>query len=216
MQRIHKVLIANRGEIAIRIIRACKELDIQTVAIYSKEDIGTLHRLKADESYLIGEDLDPTQAYLDIEGILSLAKAKGVDAIHPGYGFLSENQTFAQRCQEEGILFIGPEVRHLRMFGDKTSARQTAQAAGIPVIPGSNGLVESVDQIQAFAQEHGFPIMLKAVSGGGGKGMRVVQTLDEIQDAYDRVKSEALKSFGNSDLYVEKYIANPNHIEVQV
>ncbi len=216
MQRIHKVLIANRGEIAIRIIRACKELDIQTVAIYSKEDIGTLHRLKADESYLIGEDLDPTQAYLDIEGILSLAKAKGVDAIHPGYGFLSENQTFAQRCQEEGILFIGPEVRHLRMFGDKTSARQTAQAAGIPVIPGSNGLVESVDQIQAFAQEHGFPIMLKAVSGGGGKGMRVVQTLDEIQDAYDRVKSEALKSFGNSDLYVEKYIANPKHIEVQV
>ncbi|WP_311431924.1 pyruvate carboxylase [Facklamia hominis] len=216
MQTIKKVLIANRGEIAIRIIRACKELDIKTVAIYSTADIGTLHRQKADESYLIGEGMDPTQAYLDIEGIIALAKQKGVDAIHPGYGFLSENQTFARRCQEEGIIFIGPRIEHLQMFGDKTSARQTALDAGIPVVPGSQGEIHSVEEVYQFAKTYGYPVILKALSGGGGKGMRKVTNDQEAADAYQLVQSEALKSFGDARLYVEKYIENPKHIEVQI
>lgn len=216
MNKIKKVLIANRGEIAIRIMRACKELDIKTVAIYSKEDIGTLHRQKADESYLIGEGLEPTQAYLDIEGIIRLAKEKNVDAIHPGYGFLSENQTFAKRCQEEGIIFIGPEIKHLQMFGDKTSARETAIKAGIPVVPGTKGEIQSAEEAKDFADKCGYPVILKAVSGGGGKGMRIVENEKDLEDAYDRVKSEAIKSFGNDALYVEKYINNPEHIEVQI
>ncbi|MBG9979876.1 pyruvate carboxylase [Facklamia sp. DSM 111018] len=216
MNKIKKVLIANRGEIAIRIIRACKELNLSTVAIFSKEDLGTLHRQKADESYLIGEELDPTQAYLDIEGIIELAKEKNVDAIHPGYGFLSENQTFAKRCQEEGIIFIGPDIKHLNMFGNKTSARETAIQAGIPVVPGSDGEITCIEEAEAFAEEHGYPIILKAVSGGGGKGMRIVENHPQLLDAYERVKSEAKKSFANEALYVEKYIANPKHIEVQI
>src|SRR5699024_6746711 len=171
MNKIKKVLIANRGEIAIRIGRACKELGINTVSIYSKEDIGTLHRQKTDESYLIGEDLGPIEAYLDIEGIIALAKEKSVDAIHPGYGFLSENETFARRCQEEGIIFIGPELRHLEMFGNKTRARETAISAGLPVIPGSEGIIQSLEEAEAFAAITGYPLMIKAVSGGGGKGM---------------------------------------------
>ncbi|MGX7091664.1 pyruvate carboxylase [Hutsoniella sourekii] len=216
MNQIKKVLIANRGEIATRIIRACKELSLETVAIYSKEDVGALHRRKADESYLIGEELEPVAAYLDIEGIISLAKEKNVDAIHPGYGFLSENETFARRCQEEGIIFIGPEIRHLQMFGNKTRARQTAIDAGIRVVPGSDGSVASVDEVKAFAEEHGLPIIIKAVSGGGGKGMRIVRDLEEIDEAYQRAQSEAMTSFGDPSLYVERYIDHPKHIEVQI
>lgn len=216
MKKIHKVLIANRGEIAIRIGRACKELGIQTVAIYSKEDIGTLHRQKADESYLIGVDLGPIEAYLDMEGIIALAKEKEVDAIHPGYGFLSENEQFARRCQEEGIIFIGPELRHLEMFGNKTRARETAIAAGLPVIPGTDGPVESLDQALAFGEQAGYPLMLKAVSGGGGKGMRIVQSAGDLAQAYDRAKSEAKSSFGDDRLYVEKFVNQPRHIEVQI
>lgn len=191
MNKINKILIANRGEIAIRIIRACKELGIETVAIYSKEDIGSLHRQKADQSYLVGGTLSPTGAYLDIEGIIALAKEKNIDAIHPGYGFLSENYEFAKRCQEEGIIFIGPELRHLEMFGNKTRARETAIAAGLPIIPGTVTDDNSLEDVKAFASEHGYPIMLKAVSGGGGKGMRIVASEDEIESAYDRAKSEA-------------------------
>ncbi|MDO4432311.1 MAG: pyruvate carboxylase [Aerococcaceae bacterium] len=216
MKRIQKVLVANRGEIAIRIVRACKELGIQTVCIYSKEDIGTLHRQKADESYLIGEDLGPIEAYLDIEGIIALAKAKQVDAIHPGYGFLSENEIFARRCQEEGIIFVGPAIRHLQMFGNKTKARETALSAGLPVIPGTQGAVKSFEEIEAFVAQHGYPIMIKAVSGGGGKGMRIVKQADELRDAYDRAKSEAQTSFGDDRLYAERYVQNPKHIEVQI
>ncbi|UUX35423.1 pyruvate carboxylase [Fundicoccus culcitae] len=216
VNKINKVLVANRGEIAIRIMRACHELGIKTVGIYSKEDIGTLHRQKANESYLVGEDKSPTQAYLDIEEILALAKDKDVDAIHPGYGFLSENETFAQRCAEEGIIFIGPELQHLGMFGNKTRARETAISAGLKVIPGSEGVIDSVDEVYAFGQEHGYPLIVKAVSGGGGKGMRIVHDESQAQDAYDRTKSEAMNSFGNDHLYLEKYIDHPKHIEVQI
>ncbi|EFR31191.1 pyruvate carboxylase [Eremococcus coleocola] len=216
MNKIHKLLIANRGEIATRIIRASHELGIETIAIYSKEDVGALHRQKADYSYLIGEDLGPIEAYLDIEGIINLAKEKGVDAIHPGYGFLSENQEFAQRCAEEGIIFVGPQVKHLQMFGNKTQARETALAADLPVIPGSQGGVASLSEVKSFVQEHGYPIMIKAVNGGGGKGMRIVRQADELEQAYDRAKSEAKTSFGDDSIYVERYVENPKHIEVQI
>lgn len=216
MNQIQKVLVANRGEIAIRIIRACHELGIKTVGIYSKEDIGTLHRQKADESYIIGEGKSPTQAYLDIEGIIKLAKEKNVDAIHPGYGFLSENEEFARRCQEEGILFIGPELKHLDMFGNKTRARETAIDAGLNVIPGTEGIISSIEDVYQFGDRHGYPLIIKAVSGGGGKGMRIVNSKEEVKEAFDRTKSEAINSFGNDELYIEKYIDHPKHIEVQI
>ncbi|MBG9989338.1 pyruvate carboxylase [Aerococcaceae bacterium DSM 111176] len=216
MQNINKVLIANRGEIAIRIIRACQELGISTVAIYANEDIGALHRQKADESYLIGADKGPVEAYLDIEGIIRLAKQKDVDAIHPGYGFLSENREFARRCAEEGIKFIGPELRHLEMFGDKTSARETAMDAGLPVVPGSDGTIDSYEELEAFVQESGLPIMVKAVNGGGGKGMRVVRDLDTLEESYNLAKSEAKTSFGDDSIYAERYVEQPKHIEVQI
>src|SRR5699024_6049684 len=192
------------------------ELDIETVAIYSNEDLGALHRYKADESYLVDEDLGPTESYLDIEAIIKVAKKAEVDAIHPGYGFLSENKTFAKRCAEEGIKFIGPELKHLDMFGDKVKARATALDADLPVIPGTDGSVESFEEVEAFAKESGFPIIIKAISGGGGKGMRIVNSESELEDAYQRAKSEAGKSFGNSEVYVEKYIDQPKHIEVQI
>lgn len=216
MKKIQKVLVANRGEIAIRIMRACYELGIQTVGIYSREDIGTLHRQKADESYLIGEGKTPTQAYLDIEGILALAVEKDVDAIHPGYGFLSENEEFARRCEEMGIIFIGPELKHLDMFGNKTRARETAIEAGLHVIPGTDGKIESMNEVYHFGEEYGYPIIIKAVSGGGGKGMRIVHKEEEVEDAYERTKSEAINSFGNDALYLEKYIDHPKHIEIQI
>lgn len=216
MREIKKLLIANRGEIATRIIRACKEIGVTTVSIYSKEDIGSLHRQKSDESYLIGKDLGPIEAYLDIEGIISLAKQHNVDAIHPGYGFLSENLTFAERCREEGIIFVGPEVKHLEMFGNKTRARETAIDAGLPVIPGTAGAIKDIAEAEAFGAANGYPLMMKAVSGGGGKGMRIVNNESELAEAYQRAKSEAKTSFGDDSLYVEKYVAHPKHIEVQI
>lgn len=216
MTKINKVLVANRGEIAIRIFRACTELHIRTVAIYSKEDTGAYHRYKADEAYLIGEGKKPIEAYLDIEGIIELAKRNQVDAIHPGYGFLSENIHFARRCEEEGIIFIGPKSEHLHMFGDKVQARTQAIKAGLPVIPGSDGPVLSVAEIEQFANEHGFPFIIKASLGGGGRGMRIVRSREELLEAYDRAKSEAKSAFGNDEVYVEKFIENPKHIEVQI
>ncbi|NAP00803.1 ATP-grasp domain-containing protein, partial [Halomonas sp. MG34] len=213
--QINKVLVANRGEIAIRVFRACTELNIRTVAIYSKEDTSAYHRFKADEAYLIGEGKKPIDAYLDIEGIIDLAKEVGVDAIHPGYGFLSENIKFAKRCEEEGIIFIGPTSKHLEMFGDKVRARTQAIQAGLPVIPGSDGPVNSLDDVEAFVKEHGYPIIIKASLGGGGRGMRIVRNNQELHEAYDRAKSEAKAAFGNDEIYVEKLIENPKHIEVQ-
>ncbi|MCE4987298.1 pyruvate carboxylase [Staphylococcus haemolyticus] len=216
MKNIKKLLVANRGEIAIRIFRAATELNIKTVAIYSNEDKNALHRYKADESYLVGKDLWPAEIYLNIERIIDVAKRAGVDAIHPGYGFLSENKQFAKRCDEEGIKFIGPHIEHLDMFGDKVKARTTAINANLPVIPGTDGPIENFEAAKAFAQEAGFPLMIKATSGGGGKGMRIVREEGELEDAFHRAKSEAEKSFGNSEVYIERYIDNPKHIEVQI
>ena len=216
MNYIKKLLVANRGEIAIRIFRAATELNVQTVAIYSNEDKNSLHRYKADESYLVGKDLGPAESYLNIERIIEVAKRANVDAIHPGYGFLSENEEFARRCNEEGITFIGPHLDHLDMFGDKVKARTTAIKANLPVIPGTDGPIENFDAAKAFAKEAGFPLMIKATSGGGGKGMRIVREESELEDAFHRAKSEAQKSFGNSEVYIERYIDNPKHIEVQV
>ncbi|AOL33938.1 MULTISPECIES: pyruvate carboxylase [Geobacillus] len=215
-RRIRKVLVANRGEIAIRVFRACTELDIRTVAIYSKEDAGSYHRYKADEAYLVGEGKKPIEAYLDIEGIIEIAKAHDVDAIHPGYGFLSENIQFAKRCREEGIIFIGPNEEHLDMFGDKVKARHAAMKAGIPVIPGSDGPVGGLEDVVRFAETHGYPIIIKAALGGGGRGMRIVRSKSEVKEAFERAKSEAKAAFGSDDVYVEKLIEKPKHIEVQI
>ncbi|BDG35008.1 pyruvate carboxylase [Saccharococcus caldoxylosilyticus] len=215
-RRINKVLVANRGEIAIRVFRACTELGIRTVAIYSKEDTGSYHRYKADEAYLVGEGKKPIEAYLDIEGIIEIAKAHDVDAIHPGYGFLSENIQFAKRCREEGIIFIGPNEEHLDMFGDKVKARHQAELAGIPVIPGSDGPVRSLEEVVRFAETYGYPIIIKAALGGGGRGMRIVRAKSEVKEAFERAKSEAKAAFGSDDVYVEKLIEKPKHIEVQI
>jgi pyruvate carboxylase len=213
---IKKLLVANRGEIAIRIFRACTELNIRTVAIYSKEDTSAYHRYKADEAYLVGEDKKPIDAYLDIEGIIEIAKINDVDAIHPGYGFLSENSHLASRCAEEGILFIGPKVEHLVMFGDKVSARNVARNSGLPVIPGTDGPVENFSEVKKFADKHGYPIIIKASLGGGGRGMRIIRNEEFLKEGYDRAKSEAKAAFGRGEVYAEKFVENPKHIEVQI
>lgn len=216
MRHIRKVLVANRGEIAIRVFRACSELGIRTVAIYSKEDILSLHRNRADEAYLVGEGDKPVDAYLDIEDIIRICKEHDVDAIHPGYGFLAENAKAAKRCEEEGIIFIGPRVEHLMMFGDKVNSRIQAEKADIPMIPGSKGAVKSFEEVKEFAEKNGFPIMIKAVNGGGGRGIRNVDRMEDLEEAYNRAKSEAKMAFGDDDVYVEKCIMNPKHIEVQI
>lgn len=215
-RQINKVLVANRGEIAIRVFRACTELNIQTVAIYSREDTGAYHRYKADEAYLVGEGKKPIDAYLDIDGIIEIAKSSGANAIHPGYGFLSENIHFARRCEEEGIIFIGPTSIHLDMFGDKVKARKQAELANIPVIPGSDGPVETIQEVVDFTDNHGFPIIIKAALGGGGRGMRIVRNREEMQEAFDRARSEAKAAFGSDEVYLEKLIEKPKHIEVQI
>ncbi|MGM0339291.1 pyruvate carboxylase [Enterococcus sp. AZ007] len=211
-----KVLVANRGEIATRVFRACSELNIKTVAIFAEEDQYSVHRFKSDEAYLVGKGKKPIDAYLDIEDIIRVAKEAKVDAIHPGYGFLSENLEFAKRCREEGLIFVGPELHHLDIFGDKIKAKTAALEAGIPSIPGSDGPVDTIDGVLAFAESHGYPIMIKAALGGGGRGMRVAHDEKEAREGYDRAKSEAKAAFGNDEIYVEKYVANPKHIEVQI
>lgn len=215
-KRFKKILVANRGEIATRIFRACTELGIKTVAIYSEEDEISLHRFKADEAYLVGEDKGPIEAYLDIEGIIEIAKRHDVDAIHPGYGFLAENHTFAKRCEEEGITFIGPKPEHIYLFGDKVEARRIAIQAGIPIIPGTENPVYDLQDAIHFANQHGYPIIVKAASGGGGRGMRIAKNQDELEEAIDRARSEAKNAFGNAKIYLEKYLDKPKHIEVQI
>lgn len=211
-----KVLVANRGEIAIRVFRACTELGIATVGIYAEEDSYSVHRFKADEAYLVGKGKKPIEAYLDMDGIIAIAKKSGADAIHPGYGFLSENLEFAKRCEAAGLIFIGPSLHHLDIFGDKIKAKAAAKAAGIQGIPGTDGPVESIEEVLAFADEFGYPIMIKAALGGGGRGMRSAFTAEEAREGYERAKSEALASFGSDEVYVEKYVQDPKHIEVQI
>jgi len=216
MSKINKLLVANRGEIAIRIFRAATELDIETVAIYSNEDLGALHRYKADESYLVDEDLGPTESYLDIEAIIKVAKKAEVDAIHPGYGFLSENKTFAKRCAEEGIKFIGPDPSVIDAMGNKSNARAMMIQADVPVIPGSDGVVEDIEQAYETAERLGYPVMVKASAGGGGKGIRIVYKKEELQKAYESAKAETKAAFGDDTMYMEKVIENARHVEVQV
>ena len=212
----NKVLAANRGEIAIRIFRACYDLGLHTVAMYSNEDTGGQFRTHADEAYLIGENKSPVGAYLDIPAIIDLAKRRGVDAIHPGYGFLSENADFAKACEDAGIAFIGPPSDILAMMGDKLSAKQIAIKAGVPIIPGSTEPLKDGDDALQKAISFGFPIILKAAAGGGGRGMRRCDTPEEVKPAFELVRSEAQKAFGNDDIFIEKFLVEPKHIEVQV
>lgn len=216
MKKFKKILVANRGEIAIRIFRACHELGIRTVAIYSNEDKFSLFRTKADEAYLIGENKGPIEAYLNIEEIISLALKKGVDAIHPGYGFLSENPEFAKKCEEAGIEFIGPTAEMMDKLGDKIKSKITASEVGVPVIPGFNENINTVEEAKKIAEECGYPIMLKAASGGGGRGMRIVKTEADLAGAFKSAKNEAKKAFGIDNIFIEKYLERPKHIEVQV
>lgn len=215
-RKFKRILVANRGEIAIRIFRACRELGIRSVAIYSEEDSLSLFRTKADESYQIGKGKNPVDAYLDIDEIINLALSKGVDAIHPGYGFLAENPDFAQKCEEAGIAFIGPRAETMRKLGDKISSKIIAREAGVQTIPGVEEPIHSDSEAIQFAKEAGYPVMIKAAAGGGGRGMRVVRTEDELLDQFHSAKSEAKKAFGNDSMFIEKYLDRPKHIEVQV
>jgi pyruvate carboxylase len=215
-RRFKRVMIANRGEIAIRVIRACHELGIRTVAIYSEEDKLSLFRTKASESYQIGENKGPVEAYLNIEEIINLALKKGVEAIHPGYGFLSENPEFARKCEEVGIEFIGPTAAMMERLGDKIQSKLVAIEAGVPVVPGGEETVDTVEEAKTAARACGYPVMLKAAAGGGGRGMRIVTKESELAEAFTSTKNEARKAFGIDDIFVEKYIEGPKHIEVQI
>ena len=211
-----KVLVANRGEIAMRVFRACHDLGLQSIAIYSNEDTYSAFRTAADESYLIGENESPLGAYLDIPRIIQLAKLHGADAIHPGYGFLSENGDFARACEEAGIQFIGPSSQILDMMGDKLAAKQIAIECGVATTPGTTEPLKDREEAQRLAQEFGFPVILKAASGGGGRGMRRCDSVEEVGTNFDLVQSEARKAFGNDDIFMEKFLVEPKHIEVQV
>ena len=216
LKKINKILVANRGEIAIRIFRACSELGMKSVGIYSKEDKYSLFRTKADESYLIGEDKGPIDAYLDIDAIIDLTKRKNVDAIHPGYGFLSENPEFVKKCEENGIIFIGPSADIMNMMGDKINSKKIAKEVNVPTIPGVNHAIKDFKEAQKIANIIGYPIMLKASNGGGGRGMRVVYNEENLEIEYQIACSKNKKAFGEEIIFIEKYIANPKHIEVQV
>jgi pyruvate carboxylase len=216
MKNFKKVLIANRGEIAIRIIRACHELGIRTVAIYSYEDRYALFRTKSDESYLIGKNKGPIEAYLGIDEIIGLALKKGVDAIHPGYGFLAENADFSAKCEKSGITFIGPTAEMINNLGDKIQSKIVAKSVNVPTIPGVERPIKSDEEAIEFARACGFPIMLKASAGGGGRGMRIVRDEKELLAGLHNARNEARKAFGNDDIFMEKYLDNPKHIEVQI
>ncbi|GAB3824283.1 pyruvate carboxylase [Hymenobacter jeollabukensis] len=213
---IRKLLVANRGEIAIRVLRAATELGIQTVAMYTYEDRYSLHRYKADEAYQIGRDEDPLKPYLDIEEILRVAKANGVDAIHPGYGFLSENATFARRCGEEGITFVGPRPEVMEALGDKVKAKEVAVRCQVPIIESSQQDLTSFEIARQEAQRIGYPVMLKAASGGGGRGMRVIRDDEQLEKGFFEARNEALKAFGDDTVFLEKFVERPKHIEVQL
>src|SRR6202163_1404934 len=213
---IKKLLALNRGEIAIRIFRAANELKIRTAAVYSDEDRLSLHRFKADEAYLIGEGKGPVQAYLDVDGIVALARERGVDAIHPVYGFLSENPALPRACAAAGIIFVGPSADLLDLLGDKTAARRLAQQAGLPVVPGTEEPVTQNDDAQSIADRIGYPLIVKAAFGGGGRGMRVVQSSQLLLSGLQEARAEAGASFGNDAVFLERYIRRARHIEVQI
>ncbi len=211
----HKILIANRGEIAIRVIRACKELGIKTVAVYSTADAESLHVKLADESVCIGP-APSSQSYLNINAIISAAELTDAEAIHPGYGFLSENAKFAEVCEQCGITFIGPSAESMRIMGDKISARQAVIEHGVPILPGTKENVKSVDEAVKIAKKIGFPVIIKATAGGGGRGMKIVHSQATLANAYATAKAEAQAGFGNPDVYIEKYCEQPRHVEIQV
>ena len=211
----NKILIANRGEIALRVIRTCKELGIKTVAVYSEADKDSLHVTFADEAVCIGPPFGK-DSYLKIPSIISAAQVTGADAIHPGYGFLAENSSFSEICQESNIKFIGPSPEMIRAMGDKAFAKDTMKKNEVPVIPGSDGIVENLDQAKELAKEIGFPVIIKASAGGGGKGMRIVWEESEFQKAFQTARTEAEAAFANGAVYIEKFIENPRHIEIQI
>ena len=210
-----KILIANRGEIALRVIRTAREMGIKTVAVYSTADRDSLHVRFADEAVCIGRP-QSSESYLNIANIMSAAEITNADAIHPGYGFLAENAKFARICNEPGIKFIGPTPEMINSMGDKITAKETMIKAGVPVVPGGQGLLQSVDEAKGIARDMGYPVILKATAGGGGKGMRIVWEESELEKAYDTAKAEALASFKNDGIYMEKFVEEPRHIEIQV
>ena len=210
-----KVLIANRGEIAVRVVRACHELGVQTVTVYSDADTESLHVRYADEAYPLGPS-PPAESYLNIEKIVSAALQAGADAIHPGYGFLAENHEFAEACEKRGIAFIGPPSSTLRLTGDKIESRRIMRSVGVPTLPGGDRLLDSVDEASSAAEETGWPVLLKSAYGGGGRGIRIVRSRKELQDAFDAAERESLSAFGKRGVYVEKYLENPRHIEFQI
>ena len=212
---IKKVLIANRGEIALRVIRSCKEMGLKTVSVYSKADIESLHVRFADEAVCIGPAISK-ESYLSIPRIMAAAEITNSDAIHPGYGFLSENAEFSKICYESGIKFIGPDWKMIQQMGDKVTAKETMKKAGIPTVPGSDGLIESISDGKKLANKIGYPVILKATAGGGGKGMRIVNNEKDFESAWNSAKAESEASFSNSGLYLEKFIVKPRHIEIQV
>ena len=210
-----KVLVANRGEIALRVIRTCKEMGIQTVAVYSTADAESLHVKFADEAVCIGPPLS-SESYLNVANIISAAEITNADAIHPGYGFLSENARFSKICDEHGIKFIGASSEMIDRMGDKANAKATMKAAGVPCVPGSDGIIETFSDCKKIAKATGYPVMLKASAGGGGKGMRAVWSEDKLKDAWDSARQESKAAFGNDDMYMEKLIEEPRHIEIQI
>ncbi len=210
-----KVLIANRGEIALRILRSCRELGIATVAVYSTTDRNALHVQLADEAVCVG-DSPSNKSYLNVPNIIAAATSRGVDAIHPGYGFLAENDRFAEICKDHGIVFIGPSPHAIRSMGDKATAKATMMKVGVPTVPGSQGLLESCEEAASLASEMGYPVMIKATAGGGGRGMRLVNSAETIEELFKAAQGESEAAFGNGGLYMEKFIDKPRHVEVQI
>ena len=212
---VQKVLIANRGEIALRVIRSCRELGIATVAVYSTVDKNALHVQLADEAVCVGDSLS-NKSYLNIPNILAAATSRGVDAIHPGYGFLAENDKFAEMCNDHGIIFIGPSPNSIRLMGDKSTAKETMDGVGVPTVPGSKGLLVSIDKAFQLADQMGYPVIIKATAGGGGRGMRLVEKSETLEKMFKAAQGEAEAAFGNDGLYMEKFIKKPRHVEVQI
>ena len=212
---MNKILIANRGEIAVRIIRACKEMNIKTVAVYSEADKDSMHTRLADEAICIGP-ANSSKSYLNYKNIIEAAYITGSDSIHPGFGFLSENSQFAKICEESNIKFIGPSYDVIKLMGNKSNAKEMMEKAGVPVVPGSKGSVRSINEAKKIAKEIGYPVMIKAAAGGGGKGIRIVNNEDEMENCYNIVKQEALISFKDDEIYIEKFIQNPRHVEIQI